>query len=493
MVTKKVTSERPRRLFGTVTPARALMLLLPVVSIALLFVPALNLGRFISLTADWTWVHTLQNSMQIDQLFTAAYPGIRDMFAFNSMLIFSAFAIAAAVGLQVLGMAVSLIPGKLGKAHFRSIGSGIELAGGIGAVLVGVLSIFQALGAKANVARQNYAMEYVVPLGAIVFLAEGVLIVVCFFIARRQWLKERQLYLRMTKTEIRENLKGWAFIMPYVLGFFVFTAYPLLFSASTSFTYYNITAVQKWYGVRNFTNLFNDDLFYKSLGNTLYYVAFSVPLVIILALMLALLMNTKPKGVGVFRTLYYLPSVLSGVAVYMLWQWIFDPGNGLLNNGLALIGVKGPAWMYDMNYTKPALIIMRLWHTGSTMILLLAALQNVPEELYEAGELDGATGIKKLWHITLPMISPTLFFVMVTGISGAFQVYDSAYIMTSGDGGPGKSLLFYNLYLFNTAFADQAMGKASAMAWILFAIIMFFTAIQQIASKKWVYYAGGTD
>lgn len=476
------------------TPARVLMLLLPVLStVLLLFVPALNLGRFIHLTQDWSWLYTVTHSMEIDQLFTEAYPGVRVMFAYNSMLIFATFAVCAAMALQLLGAAVSLLKGRVAKLSLRSIGAAISLLGGFVAVFVGILSVFQAQAAIGEVARQGFeGMAYHVPLGALYCLAEGVAMIALYVVTRRQWMKAEGTFMKMSRLELRSNLTGFAFLLPYLVGFTVFMAYPLLSSVAASFTYYNITAVQKWYGVTNFTNLFRDPLFFQSLGNTVYYVVFSVPLVILVALILALLMNTRVPGMGFFRTVYYLPSVLSGVAVYLLWQWIFDPGNGLLNNALAMIGINGPAWLYDARTTKPALIIMRLWSTGGTMILLLAALQNVPEELYEAAELDGATGAKRLWHITLPMISPTLFFVMVTGVSGAFQVYDSAYIMVE-NGGPGKSLMFYNLYLFNTAFQSQQMGKASAMAWVLFAIIMVFTIIQQVASKKWVYYAGGAD
>ena len=470
--------------------ARLLMLVLPLLSAAmLLFVPTFNPGRYISLTADWTYIQTLNDAMKIDQLFTKAYPGVRVLFASNALMTFCTFALGLAVAVQLLGAVVSLV----GKRKVAALGNATVLVGGLMTALLGFLSVFSAISAQGKAASINCAAEYMIPVGSLVLAVEGLAMCVLFFIVRRQRMIAEKTYMKMTRSEIRENIKGYAFISPYIIGFCVFTAFPLAFSAFSSFTYYNITAIQKWYGLTNFVKLFTaDDLFWKSLGNTLYYVVFSVPSVIVLAMVLALLMNQRVKFMGFFRTIYYLPSVLSGVAVYLLWQWIFDPSNGLLNNGLALLGIDGPAWLYDAKWTKPAMIIMRLWSTGGTMILLLAALQNVPQELYEAGEIDGAVGVRKFFNITLPMISPTLFFVMVTGISGAFQVYDSAYIMVQ-NGGPGKSLMFYNLYLFNTAFADQAMGKASAMAWILFAIIMFFTVVQQQASKKWVYYDGGTE
>jgi multiple sugar transport system permease protein len=299
----------------------------------------------------------------------------------------------------------------------------------------------------------------------------------------------------MSKSERRENLKGYAFISPYLIGFCCFVALPLFFSLYSSFTYYDITSTQKWIGWKNYINIFTKDTnFIKSLENTFYYVVFSVPLVIILAMVLALLMNMKIRFMQVFRTAYYLPSVLSGVAVYLLWQWIFDPSNGLLNNVLALIGVHGPAWLFDPSFTKAALIVMRLWSIGGTMILLLAALQSVPADLYDAGAIDGVTGFKRFIYITLPMISPTMLFVMITGINGAFQIFDSAYIMsTNGTGDPGKSLLFYNLNLYNIAIKEYRMGYACALAWILFVIILFFTLIQLYVSRKWVYYEGGDN
>lgn len=470
--------------------ARLVLLLLPLLSVVVLFVPALNPGRYISFTADWTYPQTLKDAMMIDQLFSKAFPGMqpRPLFASNALLTFCTFALGVMVVIQILGALLSLVKNKL----VVFISGALTLAGSGATLLLGGLSVFGAISAQGKADALGVAAEYMVPVGSVLLALEGLAVFVLYFVVRRQRMIAENTYIKMTRSEIRENIKGYAFISPYLIGFCVFTAFPLAFSAFSSFTYYNITAVQKWYGLSNFTKLFADDLFWKSLYNTLYYVVFSVPSVIILAMILALLMNQRVKFMGFFRTIYYLPSVLSGVAVYLLWQWIFDPSNGLLNNGLALLGIEGPAWLYDAKWTKPAMIIMRLWSTGGTMILLLAALQNVPQELYEAGEIDGAVGLRKFFSITLPMISPTLFFVMVTGISGAFQVYDSAYIMVE-NGGPSKSLMFYNLYLFNTAFKDQAMGKASAMAWILFAIIMFFTLVQQQASKKWVYYDGGTD
>lgn len=469
---------------------RLLMWLVPLVGLALLLVPSLNPGRFFNLTSDWTYGDTLTRSMEYDQLFSKVAPGVRPLFAFHAMMIFCCYVPLVGYAVEVLGAALGAV-----SKNFKQmkIGDGMILGGACVQILAAYGTISSVFSAQAKGAELCPQVVYNIPMGSVVIGVLGLAQAALFLVNNKARMKADKTFMPMTRTERRENIKGWLFISPFVIGFLVFTAYPLLSSAFASFTYYNITAVQKWYAVRNFTNLFTgDDVFWLSMGNTMYYVLISVPLVIILALMLALLMNTRGPMMGFFRTIYYLPNVLSGVAVYLLWQWILSPQNGLLNNFLSIFGIQGPAWLLDKNWTKPALIIMRCWSVGGTMILLLAALQNVPTELYEAGELDGAIGFNKFWHITLPMISPTLFFVMVTGFSGAFQVYDSAYILAS-DGGPGKSLMFYNLYLFNTAFSEQSMGKASAMAWILFAVIMVFTVIQQTASKKWVYYEGGTD
>ncbi len=469
---------------------RLLMWLIPLAGFALLWVPALNTGRFFSLAENWTYPDTLTRSMEYDQMFSQVAPGVRPLFAFHAMMIFCTFIPLLGYGLQIIG---SGLGASAGSYKLLKISDGIVLGGALCNALAAYGTISSVLSASAKAAELAPQVTYGVPAGTWLLGALAVTQIILFVINNRARMKADQTFMPMSRSERRENLKGWAFISPFVIGFLVFTAYPLISSAFASFTYYNITAVQKWYGVRNFSNLFlNDEVFWLSMGNTLYYVFISVPLVIILALLLALLMDTRGPMMGYFRTIYYLPNVLSGVAVLLLWQWILSPTNGLLNNFLALFGIKGPAWLLDAKWTKPALIIMRCWSVGGTMILLLAALQNVPVELYEAGQLDGAVGIRKFWHITLPMISPTLFFVMVTGFSGAFQVYDSAYILAQ-DGGPGKSLMFYNLYLFNTAFTDQSMGKASSMAWVLFAVIMVFTIIQQQASKRWVYYEGGTD
>ncbi|MHC1787552.1 MAG: carbohydrate ABC transporter permease [Christensenellales bacterium] len=466
--------------------------LFPLLFLPVFLIQALNPAAFLPQISGWSYPYFLSHAMEVDTAFSAAFKGIREMFASNAILTFCGFAATLMMAVMALCLALSFF----GEEKARRLA--LRVAAVAAGILAGLslLMLLSVLGANATIGRKGYrelGMRYLYPAGCFYLLGVSAAFLALYTALRRSRRREEGRLVTMTRNEVRENLKGYAFISPYLIGFLLFIAYPMLFSLFSSFTYYNITAVQKWYGVTNYLSLFTgDDMFWKSLGNTMYYVVFSVPLVIIMAMLLALLMNMRVRFMSFFRTVYYLPSVLSGVAVFLLWQWIFDPNSGLLNNGLAILGIRGPAWLYDATWTKPALIVMRLWSTGGTMVLLLAALQGVPGELYEAGAIDGAVKWKKFRYITLPMISPTLFFVMVTGISSAFQVYDSAYIMVE-NGGPDKSLMFYNLYLFTTAFKDQSMGKASAMAWFLFFVIMVFTLIQMAASKRWVYYEGGTD
>ena len=301
---------------------------------------------------------------------------------------------------------------------------------------------------------------------------------------------------------VREAFTGWLFAMPWIIGFLVFTVGPMIFSAYTSFTEYKITTPPKWVGTDNYTTLFQDDRFYNALGNTFWIVVVKVPLVTLASIGIALLLNMDLPGSKVFRTLFYLPNVLSGVAAIFLWKWILAP-DGLFNNFLSAIGLSGPAWFTDPAWTKPGLVIMGMWWIGGNILIYLAGLKGIPEQLYEAAEIDGATGWRKTRHITLPMLSPTIFFQIVTGIIGTFQIFTTAYIIAGSDnqvgqGGPGGSLLFYVLYLYNRAFGLSGsggfqMGYASAMAWVLFIIILVVTLIQLRLAKRWVYYETGEN
>ena len=285
----------------------------------------------------------------------------------------------------------------------------------------------------------------------------------------------------------RRNLTGYAFVGPWVFGFLVFTLLPFLASFGLSLTRWDLVNPPVFVGVGNFSKMFLEDrLFRITLWNTLYYSTFSVPGIQILALLLALVLNQKLKGIAVYRTLFYLPAITPGVANAFLWMQLFNPRIGMINNLLAKIGIAGPNWLYDMTWSMPALIIMSVWGCGGAMIIYLAGLQGVPTHLYEAAEVDGATVWDKFWNVTIPMITPTMFFNLVMGIIGSFQVFTSAFIMTSG--GPAYRTLFYTLYLFYQAFYDFRTGYASALAWVLFLIVLVLTLTQLALSRRWVYY-----
>jgi multiple sugar transport system permease protein len=291
----------------------------------------------------------------------------------------------------------------------------------------------------------------------------------------------------------REELAGYLFIAPWIIGFLFLMLGPLLFSLYASFTNYNITSQMKFVGFENYKRMFTfDELFWTSLWNTLYYVVFSVPITTAGAILLAVFLNQRVPGIKWYRTLFYLPAVLSGVGVYLLWMQLLSPSTGLVNTALSWFGIEGPAWLYSPEWTKPALILMKLWSVGGGMLLYLASLQGVPKTMYEAAEIDGAGTFQKFFKITLPMITPVIFFDIVTSLIGGFQIFQEAYVMTeNGDGGPVNSLLFYNLHMWNNAFEMFNMGYASSMAWMLFVIVMLLTVINLKIGKKWVYYEGG--
>ncbi len=300
--------------------------------------------------------------------------------------------------------------------------------------------------------------------------------------AKRSWFQKWQT------PAIREALTFYFCVSPWVLGFVLFTAAPMIASVWFGLTDWNFISPPSFTGVGNYVRLINDPLFVKSLVNTAYYTFASVPLGLIGGLLVALLMNQNLPGITVFRTIYYLPSVVSGVAVAMLWKWIFDPNYGMLNEALRLVGIRGPQWIYSIQWVVPSFVIMSLWGVGGAMIIYLAGLQGVPTELYEAASLDGAGPWRKLWTITIPMISPVIFFNLIMGVIGSFQIFTSSLIMTQG--GPANASLFYVLYLYRNAFAYFDAGYASALAWVLFIIIILFTFLTFRSSALWVYYEG---
>ncbi|WP_234945772.1 carbohydrate ABC transporter permease [Atopostipes suicloacalis] len=288
---------------------------------------------------------------------------------------------------------------------------------------------------------------------------------------------------------------GLFFVSPFIIGFAVFLLGPMLFSLYGSFTNYNLTSKMDFLGLANFKRMFTqDELFWTSLYNTAYYVIFNIPLTTLGSIFLAVLLNRRIRGISIFRTIFYLPAILSGVAVYVLWMQLLSPSTGLVNTILAFIGIKGPAWLFDPNWTKPALILMRLWSVGGSMLLYLATLQNVPKQLYESAEIDGANSFQQFLNITLPMITPIIFYDIVTSTIGAFQIFQEAYVMTeSGTAGPANSLLFYNFHMWNKAFVAFDMGYAMAMSMILFIIVLVLTFINLKVAPRWVHYGGGNS
>ncbi|MBP3962429.1 carbohydrate ABC transporter permease [Paenibacillus lignilyticus] len=286
----------------------------------------------------------------------------------------------------------------------------------------------------------------------------------------------------------REALDGYVFMSPAILGLLFFMLGPIAASAYFSFTDYDILSKPKWVGLDNYIELFQDSLFWQSLKVTLIYSVVSVPLGLVVSLALALLLNKNIKGIFFFRTIFYLPAVMSGVAVALLWKWIFNPDFGLINWAISLIGFEGPKWFIDEQWALPPIIIMGLWGVGGSMLVYLAGLQGIPTDLYEAAEIDGANKRKQFRHITIPMLSPVIFFNLITGIIGALQVFTEGFIMTAG--GPNNATLFSVLYLYRNAFDYLQMGYASALAWVLFLIILAFTLIIFKSSPMWVFYEG---
>ncbi len=294
----------------------------------------------------------------------------------------------------------------------------------------------------------------------------------------------------------REEITGWLFASPWIFGFLLFTVGPMLFSLYTSFTKYNIILAPQWIGLDNYKTLFlNDPFFYKALANTFWMVIVKTPIVMAAAMTIAMLLNSGLPAEKGFRTIIYLPNVLSGVAAVFLWQWILNP-RGLLNSALGLFGIEGPGWFVDPLWTKPGMVVMGMWWIGGNVLIFLAGLKGIPRDLYEAAAIDGARGWAQVRHITLPLLTPTIFFEIVTSIIGTFQIFTTAFILAGKEaylGGPGQSLLFYVLYLYNRAFGKVGqggfqMGYASAMAWVLFIIILAITLVQLWASRRWVYY-----
>jgi multiple sugar transport system permease protein len=293
--------------------------------------------------------------------------------------------------------------------------------------------------------------------------------------------------LRNLGLERSQAISGILMASPWILGLIVFSVGPILASVAYSFSRYTILQPATYVGFANYERLLtHDPLFWTSISNTMYFALLGVPISVAFALGLALLLNQQVRGCDAFRTIFFIPSIVSGVAVSILWLWLLNPETGLINSTLRLLGIPGPLWLQSTEWSKPAIILMGLWGVGGSMIIFLAGLQSIPRHLYEVALLDGASPSAQFRHITLPFITPTIFFNLVVGFIGAFQVFTPAFVMTGG--GPADSTLFYALYLFRHGFEYFNMGYASALAWILFLVTVVVSAVQFLISRYWVYY-----
>lgn len=294
----------------------------------------------------------------------------------------------------------------------------------------------------------------------------------------------------MSRVERSRALSGLFFLSPWLVGLVVFTAYPVGASFYYSLTDYTVLRPPHWVGLANYVYLLRDDEYFwrYAVFNTVY-MFLELPLAIAAGVGLAMLLNQRLRGMAVFRTIFYLPALVPTVAAALLWLWLLNPQYGLANQALRHLGLAGIGWIAEPRWSKPSLILMDLWGVGGSMIIYLAALQGVPEHLYEAALLDGAGAWHRLRHVTLPMISPVIFFSVITGVIGTFQYFTQAFIMTRG--GPELSTTFYALYLFQNAFEYFRMGKACAMAWLLFLVTLIGTLLVFRSSARWVYYEGG--
>ena len=295
---------------------------------------------------------------------------------------------------------------------------------------------------------------------------------------------------RLSRRRRNEALWGILFAAPAVLGFLLWQLGPIIASLGIAFTDWRIIGTPHWIGLENFRTMFTSDgLFFKSLGVTAYYSLVSVPLRLIVAFALALLLNQKIRGLPIFRTIFYLPSLVPLIASSVLWIWLFNPDFGLLNALLEFLHLPTLQWIYDSSTVIPSLILMSVWDVGPLMIIFLAGLQGVPRQLYEAVDIDGGNALHRLRHVTLPMVTPTILFNLILSIIGAMQTFTQGYVMTQG--GPANASLFYVLYLYQKAFQQSQMGYASALAWILFILIAILSLLVFRTSSSWVYYEGG--
>ena len=294
------------------------------------------------------------------------------------------------------------------------------------------------------------------------------------------------------KPRTRNTINGLLFASPWLLGLTMFWIYPTIASAYYSFTAFNAIQTPRWVGLRNYVELFTqDDMFWTAVRNTLYFAGVSIPLAIIFAFGLALMLNAKIRGQVVYRTIYFLPTLVPEVALALVWVFLFTPGTGIVNLPFQALGFRGPCWLTCEAWAMPTIIMLALWIIGQQIILYLAGLQDVPQDLYDAADVDGANFHHKFWHVTLPMLTPVIFFHLVTSVIGALQFFTVPYIMTGGTGFPAGSTMFYSIYLYKNAFQYFQMGYASAMAWLLFMVTLVITLVIFRSARMWVFYGGG--
>lgn len=295
-----------------------------------------------------------------------------------------------------------------------------------------------------------------------------------------------------TKMNIKEKSQlkwGYFFIAPAIIGLICFSFGPMLFSLGISFTKWDVISAKEFIGLDNYKALFHDPLFFKSLKVTLYYTLLSVPLITCIPLLIAMLLNTKVKGISIFRAIFYVPSIVPIVASAAVWMYIYNPMYGLLNSILKALGLHTQNFIFSEGGAVPSLAVMALWAAGNTVVIYLAGLQGVSRQLYEAAEIDGAGAIARFFHITVPMMTPIIFYNFVMAIINSMQIFTQAYIMT--DGGPANATFFYSLMVYRTAFKQSRMGYSAAMSWIFFIIIAVLTLIVFKSQKKWVVYENG--
>jgi multiple sugar transport system permease protein len=287
----------------------------------------------------------------------------------------------------------------------------------------------------------------------------------------------------------QQDAPGYLFLLPWFIGFFGLTLGPMISSLYLSFTHFDLLTAPRWAGFDNYVRMFtNDPKFSASMRVTMFFVVFSVPLKLAFALGVALLLNRGMKGLTVYRSLFYLPSLLgASVAIAILWRQIFA-GDGLVNKFLSIFGIVGPSWISNPNYSLWTLVVLSIWQFGSPMIIFLAGLRQIPQDMYEAASLDGASKWRQFWKITLPLLTPVVFFNAIIQTIEAFKSFTPAFIISGGTGNPINSTLFYTLYLYQEAFGFFRMGYASALAWVLLAMVAFFTAFSFLTSKYWVHY-----